>query len=121
VNLPPQLIPPLHNQLTEDIKWVLEQGNEDTPHFQLGYVIGISKCYIDKKVQKIKKGKLKAEDYVFQKFEDFQIMQAADHFFMFDANTTTDLAGNTNQDAVMTGQTCMRIVLDRFNRSISVP
>ena len=112
LNLSPLIIPTLHKQLIEDVKWVLAEHNEDTQFFNLGYVIGITKCYQDSRARVIaKKGKLKEDDYIFQKFEDFKIMQASDHYFMFDANTTKDNAGLTNQDQVMTGQTCLRVVI----------
>jgi len=43
LNLPPQLIPTLHNQLCEDIKWIKEQNDEDSKVFDLRYLLVLSK------------------------------------------------------------------------------
>ena len=43
INLSPQLVPTLHNQLCQDINWIKEQKNEDTPAFNFKYILCLSK------------------------------------------------------------------------------
>jgi hypothetical protein len=43
INLSPQLVPTLHNQLCEDIKWNIQENTEEAPLFDLKYLLFFSK------------------------------------------------------------------------------
>ncbi len=43
INLAPQLVPTLHAQLCEDVDWILKENNEDSPAFNLKYILCLSK------------------------------------------------------------------------------
>jgi len=43
INLSPQLVPTLHNQLLEDIKWVIQENGEEAALFDLKYLLFLSK------------------------------------------------------------------------------
>merc|ERR1711924_60694 len=49
VNLPEELVPPLHKALKEDIEWsctTLECPKEERPFYLFTHLIGVSKCYL---------------------------------------------------------------------------
>jgi len=111
INLPPQLVPTLHNQLCEDVKWVKEQNNEDSQAFNLRYILVLSKCYKDSQQPKKRTKTMNTfEDYIFQKFEDFVFLQKALYKFSFSASSTKNVAGLTNLETVKEEQICERLV-----------
>jgi BCCIP len=43
LNLPPYLVPHLHNQICEDIKWVIQENQPEAPQFDLKYMLFMTK------------------------------------------------------------------------------
>ena len=94
VNMPYQLVPPLHNALHEDIEWALE--NEDNAelrsNFDFEKFIIISTCSVEKAKKKPsgkKASKASSSDgystaKVFQNFEDEFLSQASEISFTVD-------------------------------------
>jgi len=109
LNLPPQLIPTLHNQLCEDIKWIKEQNDEDSKVFDLRYLLVLSKCYKEAKQPK-KRVKATFEDYIYQKFEDYAFLGKSLYKFTFSASSSKNIAGLTNLETVKEDQICERLI-----------
>eukprot|EP01017_Pseudomicrothorax_dubius_P028763 TRINITY_DN3440_c0_g2_i3.p1 TRINITY_DN3440_c0_g2~~TRINITY_DN3440_c0_g2_i3.p1 ORF type:complete len:317 (+),score=93.25 TRINITY_DN3440_c0_g2_i3:29-979(+) len=110
LNVPPQLVPILHKQLLEDLKWVREQDEEDSRAFTFDYIIGISKCHKDAGSKSKKKSTGAFDDYLFPKFEDHELLKASEAHFLFQAHSTRNLSGLTNLEGEMSDQICYRLV-----------
>lgn len=75
VNLSPQVVPVLFQQLQQDLKWVQEQAEYQGCH-QYQYVITLSQCFKEqaqnkKMVQKKVNRNNQLDSYIYAKFEDY--------------------------------------------------
>jgi len=109
LNLSPQLIPTLHSQLCEDIKWVLQEHQQNAQIYDFKYLLFLSKCYKEVK-RSIKKKQLEYDDYIYQKFEDFAFLQKAPMKFLFEAHSSKSMAGLTNVETEPEDQQCLRLI-----------
>jgi protein BCP1 len=121
LNLSPQLIPTLHNQLCEDIKWVIQEGGQHAPLFDLKYLLFLTKyqpfiglilyrCYREVKKTSKKKNTVEYDDMIYAKFEDYVFLQKAPVKFMFEAKSSRSMAGITNLETEKDEQICYRLV-----------
>ncbi|CAD8066101.1 unnamed protein product [Paramecium sonneborni] len=112
LNLAPQLIPILHNQLREDINW-LQKEDPNNSLTNLDYLLVITKCFKDNDQQKQtqKKSTSDLNDLIFQKFEDYIFLQKSFVSFRFlsEGSKQTQQVSDfmkTEQD----GQICYRLI-----------
>eukprot|EP01016_Furgasonia_blochmanni_P021840 TRINITY_DN2397_c0_g2_i1.p1 TRINITY_DN2397_c0_g2~~TRINITY_DN2397_c0_g2_i1.p1 ORF type:complete len:333 (+),score=72.94 TRINITY_DN2397_c0_g2_i1:106-1104(+) len=125
INLPPKCVPVLHNQVVEDLKWVMEQNDEEERmYFNLDYLLCVTKVFknIEVKSKKVK-GALNLEEYVYQKFEDNKFAEAADYVYVFEAKTSKTNAGLTNLEPEELSVQCYRMVylitLNNYKRVVA--
>ncbi|KAM3129204.1 hypothetical protein pb186bvf_018679 [Paramecium bursaria] len=83
LNLSPQLIPHLHEQLSEDLKWAKNEGEQNLDY---QYLLFISKVYKQPNQKQQKKNT--QEEYIYQKFEDNLFMKQAEISFIFESQQT---------------------------------
>ncbi|CAD8072877.1 unnamed protein product [Paramecium primaurelia] len=112
LNLAPQLVPILHNQLKEDINW-LQKEDPSNSLTNLDYLLVITKSFKDNDQQKQtqKKSTTDLNDLIFQKFEDFVFLQKSVVSFRFlsEGSKQTQQVSDfmkTEQD----GQICYRLI-----------
>ncbi|CAK79692.1 unnamed protein product (macronuclear) [Paramecium tetraurelia] len=112
LNLAPQLVPILHNQLKEDINW-LQKEDPSNSLTNLDYLLVITKCFKDNDQQKQtqKKSTSDLNDLIFQKFEDFVFLQKSVVSFRFlsEGSKQTQQVSDymkTEQE----GQICYRLI-----------
>jgi len=95
VNLSPQLVPMLHDQVVKDLESIALNNFPEAPYFNFDYVLVLSRCFKDMKKptgKKIKSGFV-YEDYSFPKFEDFEFLKNSEISFTFPSRSTKNAAG----------------------------
>ncbi|CAK64251.1 unnamed protein product (macronuclear) [Paramecium tetraurelia] len=112
LNLAPQLVPILHNQLKEDINW-LQKEDPSNPLTNLDYLLVITKCFKDNDQQKQtqKKSTSDLNDLIFQKFEDYVFLEKSVVSFRFlseGSKQTQQVSDYMKTD--QEGQICYRLI-----------
>lgn len=77
LNCSPFIVPTLHTQFLEDLKWVKEDDPEEGSKYNFDYLLVVSKVFkankFDKTTKKHKSNNV-LDEYIYQKFEDYKFL-----------------------------------------------
>lgn len=124
INIPPQLAPPLHKQLFDEINRSVKEdkGQNPTskPPFEFDNYLVITSCFLEKgKKGNSKKGKGNAEDIYYVKPEDAVYAQEASLSFKFQVpNTSGDPSWKSMKAVLVVPHSKIETVLEKMNSFI---
>jgi len=100
INLPSQLVPPLHQALYDDIQWAMKNSSEGR-FYSFTTMIMLSRCFVDQtqsqaQSKKKKKQKQRLSDAQFFKFEDQFYQQESSVVYSFSSPHHNDKSGSTH-------------------------
>ncbi len=91
LNMSPYLVPTLHEQFMVDLDWLKKEEPNDFSKFAFEHVLVLSKIYQDvegekgqESGKKLKPQQRNLEEFVFQKFEDKNMIQKSLVHFRFE-------------------------------------